>query len=120
MPLPLPPGSSRLSPRRWLRAGLTLALVLALHLIAGLWFAGYRAPANPDARDDTPVQVELLEPQPIERAPAPAPAAPAPKPAPKPVPRPAAKPAPAAPRNHAPVLTSTAPSAPATAPPGAG
>ncbi|WP_186054592.1 DUF3108 domain-containing protein [Burkholderia gladioli] len=118
MPSPLPPESSRLSPRRWLRAGLTLALVLVLHLIAGLWFAGYRAPANPDARDDTPVQVELLEPQPIERAPAPA--APAPKPAPKPVPRPAAKPAPAAPRNQAPVLTSTAPSAPATAPPGAG
>ncbi|MBU9192854.1 DUF3108 domain-containing protein, partial [Burkholderia gladioli] len=112
MPSPLPPESSRLSPRRWLRAGLTLALVLVLHLIAGLWFAGYRAPANPDARDDTPVQVELLEPQPIERAPAPAP-----KPAPKPVPRPAAKPAPAAPRNQAPVLTSAAPSAPATAPP---
>ncbi|MEX3526287.1 MAG: DUF3108 domain-containing protein [Burkholderia sp.] len=118
MPSPLPPESSRFSPRHVLRAGLALALVLVLHLIAGLWFAGYRAPANPEARDDMPVQVELLKPQPIERAPVPAP-----KPAPKPSPAPAAKPTPAAPatpRSEAPVLTSSAPSAPATVPPGTG
>ncbi|WP_414450907.1 DUF3108 domain-containing protein [Burkholderia sp. 22PA0099] len=105
MPAPFPSDSSRPKPRHTLRIVLTLALVVLLHALAGLWFAGYRAPANPDARDDTPVEVELLKPQPIERAPKPAP-----QPAARPAPAKAAKPAPAPAHDDAPVLTTAQPS----------
>ncbi|MBI0327165.1 DUF3108 domain-containing protein [Burkholderia plantarii] len=118
---PLPPtNSSGASPRRLLRIALTLAVVLLLHGLVALWFAGYRASANPSPQDDTPVQVELLKPQPIERAPAPAsrPPQPRPRPAaspathPAPAPRPSTAPAP----EHAPVLTATQPSSVTTSP----
>ncbi|WP_070108002.1 DUF3108 domain-containing protein [Burkholderia plantarii] len=113
MPPSPPSDSSRASPRRLLRIALTLAVVLLLHGLVALWFAGYRAPANPSSQDDTPVQVELLKPQPIERAPAPAPRPPQPphRPAAAPAPRP-----PTAPPEHAPVLTTTQPSPAATSP----
>ncbi len=91
-------------PRRWLRVGIALVVVLVLHALAAFWLMRNRDAFTPPAPAAIPVQIELLKPQPIERQPAP--------PAPKPVEHPAA-PAPAAPRAAAPkpapapVLTST-------------
>lgn len=91
-------------PRRWLRVGIALVVVLVLHALAAFWLMRNRDAFTPPAPAEIPVQIELLKPQPIERQPAP--------PAPKPVEHPAA-PAPAAPRAAAPkpapepVLTST-------------
>ncbi|WP_196488089.1 DUF3108 domain-containing protein [Burkholderia pseudomultivorans] len=106
----MPPADARprfALPRRWLRAGIALVVVLVLHALAALWLMRNRDAFTPTPPAEVPVQIELLKPQPIERQPAPLPAAPAaPKPAaPKPAaPRPAApKPAPP----QAPVLTST-------------
>ncbi|WP_321863130.1 DUF3108 domain-containing protein [Burkholderia cenocepacia] len=93
-------------PRRWLRVGVALVVVLVLHALAGLWLMRNRESFTPPPPADIPVQIELLKPQPIERQPAP--------PEPEPVERPAApkaaapktappKPAP----SHEPVLTST-------------
>ncbi|WP_431820626.1 DUF3108 domain-containing protein [Burkholderia sp. F1] len=88
-------------PRRWLRAGVALAVVLVLHALAALWFTRHREPFTPPAPAEVPVQIELLKPRPIERQPA--------QPAPKPVARPAA-PEPAAPK---PAKPAAAPSHPA-------
>ncbi|MCM2491340.1 DUF3108 domain-containing protein [Burkholderia glumae] len=107
MPPPSLPESSRASPRRLLRIALTLAVVLLLHGLVALWFAGYRAPANPPPTD-TPVQVELLKPQPIERAPAPRP--------PQPRPTPSQRPSPAPAPERSPVLAATQPAPVATPP----
>ncbi|CAB3769402.1 hypothetical protein LMG29660_06349 [Burkholderia puraquae] len=91
-------------PRRWLRVGIALVVVLALHALAAFWLMRNRDAFTPPTPAEVPVQIELLKPQPIERQPAP--------PAPKPVERPAA-PAPAKPKAAAPkpapepVLTST-------------
>ncbi|MCA8001154.1 DUF3108 domain-containing protein [Burkholderia metallica] len=91
-------------PRRWLRVGIALVVVLVLHALAGFWLMRNRDAFTPPAPAEVPVQIELLKPQPIERQPAP----PAPKPA-----EPPAAPAPAAPKPAAPkpapepVLTST-------------
>lgn len=88
-------------PRRWLRAGGALVVVLVLHALAAIWLMRNRESFTPPASAEVPVQIELLKPQPIERQPAP--------PAPKPVEHPAApkaaapKPAP----SPEPVLTST-------------
>ncbi|MBY4750777.1 DUF3108 domain-containing protein [Burkholderia dolosa] len=90
-------------PRRWLRAGVALVVVLVLHALAALWLVRNRESFAPPDAADVPVQVELLKPQPIERRPAAA----APKPAERaaaPVPKPAA-PQPA--QSREPVLTST-------------
>ncbi len=93
-------------PRRWLRVGVALVVVLVLHALAAIWLMRNRESFTPPAPAEVPVQIELLKPQPIERQPAP--------PAPKQVEPPAAT-APAAPRAAAPkpapppepVLTST-------------
>ncbi len=93
-------------PRRWLRVGVALVVVLVLHALAAIWLIRNRESFTPPAPAEVPMQIELLKPQPIERQPAP--------PAPKPVEHPAA-PAPAAPKAAAPkpapspepVLTST-------------
>lgn len=90
-------------PRRWLRAGIALVLVLVLHALAASWLVRNRESFTPPDAADVPVQVELLKPQPIERRPAAA----APKPAERaaaPAPKPAA-PQPA--QSREPVLTST-------------
>ncbi|MHA7389084.1 DUF3108 domain-containing protein, partial [Burkholderia pseudomallei] len=72
------------APRRVRRAACVLALVLALHWLAALWLVRFREPFRPVEPDHVPVQVELLKPQPIERAPAPEkPAADRPRAAPK-------------------------------------
>ncbi|AOJ75809.1 DUF3108 domain-containing protein [Burkholderia ubonensis] len=104
----MPPAATRprhVLPRRWLRAGVALVVVLVLHALAALWFTRHREPFTPPAPAEVPVQIELLKPRPIERRPASkpvdAPAAAAAAPA-KPA-RAARKPAPAQPR----VLTST-------------
>ncbi|MEK6353537.1 MAG: DUF3108 domain-containing protein [Burkholderia cenocepacia] len=105
--MPMQPADLRPShaqPRRWLRAGVALVVVLVLHALAGFWLMRNRESFTPPPPADIPVQIELLKPQPIERQPAP--------PAPKPVDRPAAPAAPkAAPPKPAPsqepVLTST-------------
>lgn len=85
-------------PRRWLRVGIALVVVLVLHALAAFWLMRNRESFTPPPPAEIPVQIELLKPQPIERqsAPkavehpaAPAPAAPgaaAPKPAPSPEP----------------------------------
>ncbi|HDR9504378.1 TPA: DUF3108 domain-containing protein [Burkholderia cepacia] len=105
--MPMQPADIRPShalPRRWLRVGIALVVVLVLHALAAFWLMRNRDAFTPPAPAEIPVQIELLKPQPIERQPAP--------PAPKPVEHPAA-PAPAAPRAAAPkpapepVLTST-------------
>ncbi|AXF21874.1 DUF3108 domain-containing protein [Burkholderia pyrrocinia] len=107
--MPMPPADIRPShalPRRWLRVGVALVVVLVLHALAALWLMRNRESFTPPAPAEVPVQIELLKPQPIERQPAP--------PAPKPVEHPAA-PAPATPKAAAPkptpsptpVLTST-------------
>ncbi|MDN7890826.1 DUF3108 domain-containing protein [Burkholderia cepacia] len=105
--MPIQPADIRPShalPRRWLRVGIALVVVLVLHALAAFWLMRNRDAFTPPAPAEIPVQIELLKPQPIERQPAP--------PAPKPVEHPAA-PAPAAPRAAAPkpapapVLTST-------------
>ncbi|HDV6330669.1 TPA: DUF3108 domain-containing protein, partial [Burkholderia cenocepacia] len=102
--MPMQPADLRPShaqPRRWLRVGVALVVVLVLHALAGFWLMRNRESFTPPPPADIPVQIELLKPQPIERQPAP--------PAPKPVERPAApkaappKPAP----SQEPVLTST-------------
>ncbi|KVA18548.1 DUF3108 domain-containing protein [Burkholderia ubonensis] len=100
----MPPSDARpryAPPRRWLRAGVALAVVLVLHALAALWFTRHREPFTPPAPAEVPVQIELLKPRPIERQPA--------QPAPKPVARPAA-PKPAAPK---PAKPAAAPSRPA-------
>lgn len=61
----------RIAPRRVRRAAFALALVLALHWLAALWLVRFREPFKPVEPDNVPVQVELLKPQPIARAPAP-------------------------------------------------
>lgn len=61
----------RIAPRRVRRAAFALALVLALHWLAALWLVRFREPFEPVEPDNVPVQVELLKPQPIARAPAP-------------------------------------------------
>ncbi|ALB12338.1 hypothetical protein ACT79_16020 [Burkholderia pseudomallei] len=89
--------------RRVRRAACVLALVLALHWLAALWLVRFREPFRPVEPDHVPVQVELLKPQPIERAPAPEkPAADRPRAAPKRAARASAPPA-HAPRASAPV-----------------
>ena len=93
-------------PRRWLRVGVALVVVLVLHALAAIWLMRNRESFTPPAPAEVPVQIELLKPQPIERQPAPS--------EPKPVEHPAA-PAAAAPKAAAPkpapspepVLTST-------------
>ncbi|OMG70766.1 DUF3108 domain-containing protein [Burkholderia ubonensis] len=100
----MPPSDTRpryAPPRRWLRAGVALVVVLVLHALAALWFTRHREPFTPAAPAEVPVQIELLKPRPIERQPA--------QPAPKPVARPAA-PKPAAPK---PAKPTAAPSRPA-------
>ncbi|HDR9051299.1 TPA: DUF3108 domain-containing protein [Burkholderia vietnamiensis] len=104
----MPPAATRprhVLPRRWLRVGVALVVVLVLHALAAWWLARNRDAFTPPAPAEIPVQIELLKPQPIERRPASkpvdAPAAAAAAPA-KPA-RAARKPAPAQPR----VLTST-------------
>ncbi|KVC70075.1 hypothetical protein WI73_14780 [Burkholderia ubonensis] len=100
----MPPSDARpryAPPRRWLRAGVALVVVLVLHALAALWFTRHREPFTPPAPAEVPVQIELLKPRPIERQPA--------QPAPKPVARPAA-PKPAAPK---PAKPAAAPSRPA-------
>ncbi|KVD12826.1 DUF3108 domain-containing protein [Burkholderia ubonensis] len=109
----MPPSDARPSyapPRRWLRAGVALVVVLVLHALAALWFMRHREPFTPPAPAEVPVQIELLKPRPIERQPA----QPTPKPAARPgAPKPAApkpaKPAaaPSRPAPQEPVLTST-------------
>ncbi|KVP88841.1 hypothetical protein WJ95_13005 [Burkholderia ubonensis] len=109
----MPPSDARpryAPPRRWLRAGVALVVVLVLHALAALWFMRHREPFTPPAPAEVPVQIELLKPRPIERQPA----QPAPKPAARPgAPKPAApkpaKPAaaPSRPAPQEPVLTST-------------
>lgn len=107
--MPIQPADIRPShalPRRWLRVGVALVVVLVLHALAAIWLMRNRESFTPPAPAEIPVQIELLKPQPIERQPAP--------PAPKPVEHPAA-PAPATPKAAAPkpapspepVLTST-------------
>ncbi|OND25607.1 hypothetical protein AQ929_17645 [Burkholderia pseudomallei] len=86
------------APRRVRRAACVLALVLALHWLAALWLVPFHEPFRPVEPDHVPVQVELLKPQPIERAPAPEkPAADRPRAAPKRAARAPAPPAPPAP-----------------------
>ncbi|KWE64366.1 hypothetical protein WL77_21645 [Burkholderia ubonensis] len=100
----MPPSDARpryAPPRRWLRAGVALVVVLVLHALAALWFTRHREPFTPPAPAEVPVQIELLKPRPIERQPA--------QPAPKPDARPAA-PEPAAPK---PAKPAAAPSRPA-------
>ncbi|WP_412022947.1 DUF3108 domain-containing protein [Burkholderia cepacia] len=103
-------------PRRWLRVGIALVVVLVLHALAALWLMRNRDSFTPPAPAEVPVQIELLKPQPIERQPAP--------PAPKPVEHPAAAAA-AAPKAAAPkpapepVLTSTQTAEHAEPPPAA-
>ncbi|KVR08298.1 hypothetical protein WK09_01615 [Burkholderia ubonensis] len=100
----MPPSDARpryAPPRRWLRAGVALVVVLVLHALAALWFTRHREPFTPPAPAEVPVQIELLKPRPIERQPA--------QPAPKPAARPGA-PAPAAPK---PPKPAAAPSRPA-------
>ncbi|KWD48966.1 hypothetical protein WL67_22905 [Burkholderia ubonensis] len=100
----MPPSDARpryAPPRRWLRAGVALVVVLVLHALAALWFTRHREPFTPSAPAEVPVQIELLKPRPIERQPA--------QPAPKPAARPAA-PEPAAPK---PAKPAAAPSRPA-------
>ncbi|KWE67794.1 hypothetical protein WL78_20015 [Burkholderia ubonensis] len=100
----MPPSDARpryAPPRRWLRAGVALVVVLVLHALAALWFTRHREPFTPPAPAEVPVQIELLKPRPIERQPA--------QPAPKPAARPGA-PAPAAPK---PAKPAAAPSRPA-------
>ncbi|ALX10658.1 hypothetical protein P350_03435 [Burkholderia cepacia JBK9] len=99
--MPMQPADIRPShalPRRWLRVGIALVVVLVLHALAAFWLMRNRESFTPPPPAEIPVQIELLKPQPIERqsAPkavehpaAPAPAAPgaaAPKPAPSPEP----------------------------------
>ncbi len=93
------------SPRHWLRAGIALAVVLALHGLAALWLSRSRDAFTPLSPAEVPVQITLLKPQPIERQTAPAArrtTAAAPR-RPGPVHRAAPRPAPPAP----PVLAST-------------
>ncbi|KVX15865.1 hypothetical protein WL03_14445 [Burkholderia ubonensis] len=112
----MPPSDARpryAPPRRWLRAGVALVVVLVLHALAALWFMRHREPFTPPAPAEVPVQIELLKPRPIERQPA----QPAPKPAARPAapepavpkpPKPAAAPSRPAPQEpQEPVLTST-------------
>ncbi|WP_321800648.1 DUF3108 domain-containing protein [Burkholderia sp. BCC1988] len=110
----MPPADTRprhAPPRRWLRVGIALVVVLVLHALAALWLTRSRDAFTPPAPAAIPVQIELLKPQPIERQPAP-------KPAEHPIEHPAeqapAKPAPATPKpapkaapSPEPVLTST-------------
>ncbi|KAG8151158.1 DUF3108 domain-containing protein [Burkholderia catarinensis] len=105
--MPMQPADIRPShapPRRWLRVGVAVVVVLVLHALAAFWLMRNRDSFTPPPPAEIPVQIELLKPQPIERQPAP--------PAPKPAEHPAA-PAPAAPQAAAPkpapapVLTST-------------
>ncbi|MCA3800188.1 MAG: DUF3108 domain-containing protein, partial [Burkholderia sp.] len=77
-------------PRRWLRVGIALVVVLVLHALAAFWLMRNRDSFTPPPPAEIPVQIELLKPQAIER-----------QPAPKPVEQPTA-PAPAAPRAAAP------------------
>ncbi|AOK17912.1 hypothetical protein WT26_19075 [Burkholderia cepacia] len=105
----MPPSDARpryAPPRRWLRVGIALVVVLVLHTLAALWFTRHREPFTPPAPAEVPVQIELLKPQPIERQPAP----PAPKPAARPAAPKPAVPAPAAPK---PAKPAAAPSRPA-------
>ncbi|MEN8517473.1 DUF3108 domain-containing protein [Burkholderia sp. RS02] len=105
-------------PRRWLRVGVALVVVLVLHALAAIWLMRNRESFTPPAPAEVPVQIELLKPQPIERQPAPS--------EPKPVEHPAA-PAAAAPKAAAPkpapspepVLTSTQPAEQGEPPPAA-
>ncbi|AZQ52429.1 DUF3108 domain-containing protein [Burkholderia cenocepacia] len=93
-------------PRRWLRVGVALVVVLVLHALAGLWLMRNRESFTPPPPADIPVQIELLKPQPIERQPAP----PEPKPAERPAAPKTAAPKAAPPKpapSHEPVLTST-------------
>ncbi|HDR9115836.1 TPA: DUF3108 domain-containing protein, partial [Burkholderia territorii] len=105
----MPPADTRprhALPRHWLRVGVALVVVLVLHALAALWLTHSRDAFTPPAPAEIPVQIELLKPQPIERAPAPKPAEPPAKQPAKPAaaaPKPAAKPAP----SPEPVLTST-------------
>ncbi|CAN0623814.1 conserved protein of unknown function [Burkholderia multivorans] len=71
----MPPSDARsrsASPRHWLRAGVALAAVLALHGLAALWLSRSREAFTPLAPAEVPVQITLLKPQPIERQAAPA------------------------------------------------
>ncbi|AOJ12059.1 DUF3108 domain-containing protein [Burkholderia mayonis] len=73
----MPPSSTvspnpRIAPHRVRRAMLAFALVLVLHWLAALWLVRFREPFKPVEPENVPVQVELLKPQQIERAPAPA------------------------------------------------
>jgi len=105
-------------PRRWLRVGVALVVVLVLHALAAIWLMRNRESFTPPAPAEVPVQIELLKPRPIERQPAPS--------EPKPVEHPAA-PAAAAPKAAAPkpapspepVLTSTQPAEQGEPPPAA-
>lgn len=119
----MPPSSTvssnpRIAPRRVRRAAFVLALVLALHWLAALWLVRFREPFKPVEPENVPVQVELLKPQQIERAPAPAkPAAVRPRAVPKhaaPTPMPAPQPSARAPRRAEPVLSAV--ESPAEAP----
>ncbi|AOJ63945.1 hypothetical protein WJ32_16700 [Burkholderia ubonensis] len=106
----MPPSDTRsryAPPRRWLRAGVALVVVLVLHALAALWFMRHREPFTPPAPAEVPVQIELLKPRPIERQPA--------QPAPKPVARPATL-KPAAPEPAAPEPAAPKPAQPAAAP----
>ncbi|PCE31392.1 DUF3108 domain-containing protein [Burkholderia ubonensis] len=116
----MPPSDARpryAPPRRWLRAGVALFVVLVLHALAALWFTRHREPFTPPAPAEVPVQIELLKPRPIERQPAPKPVA---KPA-EPKPAKPAKPvaAPSQPAPQEPVLTSTQTAAEGVPPAGA-
>ncbi|WP_419685389.1 DUF3108 domain-containing protein [Burkholderia theae] len=103
-------------PRRWLRVGIALVVVLVLHALAALWLMRNRDSFTPPAPAEVPVQIELLKPQPIERQPAP----PAPKPVEHPVAAAAAAPKAAAPKPAPePVLTSTQTAEHAEPPPAA-
>ncbi len=71
----MPPSDARsrsASPRHWLRAGIALAVVLALHGLAALWLSRSREAFTPLAPAEVPVQITLLKPLPIERQAAPA------------------------------------------------
>ncbi|UTV54512.1 DUF3108 domain-containing protein [Burkholderia arboris] len=94
--MPMQPADIRPShalPRRWLRVGIALVVVLVLHALAAFWLMRNRESFTPPPPAEIPVQIELLKPQPIERQSAPkavehpaAPGAAAPKPAPSPEP----------------------------------
>lgn len=98
--MPTPDTRSRSAPpRRWLRVGAALAVVLGLHTLAVFWLTRHRETFTPLAPAEVPVQIELLKPQPIERKPAPA----APRTA-KPA---VSRPAPTGRASQAPASTST-------------